>query len=43
MSLHRLHPTIDFEVQTDKPPPLGFEAQTKKNHRYDFDAQIIKL
>jgi hypothetical protein len=27
---HRLHLLIDFEAQTDKPPPLSFEAQNKE-------------
>jgi hypothetical protein len=27
---HRLHLLIDFEAQTDKPPPLNFEAQNKE-------------
>jgi hypothetical protein len=30
VSSHHLHPLIGFEVQTNKPLPLGFEAQTKK-------------
>jgi hypothetical protein len=42
VSSHRLHPFIDFEVQSNKPPSIWFWSSNQQNIDTDFEAQTGK-